>query len=179
MLTGSGADGSVFLNLSHEVKTLRKTSTPPQTDDPQMETATQADKTNASPKRKSTDARPTIDIADLVSILLALNAPDRDTDLLVEAMLGGKAPLKVVDEARVRAGFWLRDQVPAFTKGKEALATLAHRRGLRVETHFDGIQWHVETRSVATGDKVVVKHALQGVAGIVGIAALVTKENAE
>lgn len=123
--------------------------------------------------------RATIDLADLVSLLLASTSPDRNTDLLVDAMLGGKKPQKVVDEARVRAGFWLREQVPTYTAGNEALATLAHRRGLRVETHFDGNTWHVETRSVSSGAKVVVKHALQGVAGIAGIALLVTKEPAE
>jgi hypothetical protein len=144
-----------------------------------METATQTHETAVFPNVRSPSPRPTIDLADLVSILLSLTAPDRDVDLLVEAMLGGKAPQKVIDEARVRAGFWLRDQVPAFTAGNEALSTLAHRRGLRVETHFDGSQWHVETRSIATGAKIVVKHALQGVAGVAGVAALVTKESAE
>nr|WP_250807603.1 hypothetical protein [Neorhizobium tomejilense] len=120
----------------------------------------------------------TIDLADLVSLLLASAGPDRDLDLIVETMLGGPAPLKRVDVAKVRAGFWLRDQVPKFTEGKEALATLAHRRGYRVETHFDGSAWHVETRSLASGDKIVVKHALQGVAGVAGIAAMTSKENA-
>ncbi|MDW9479076.1 hypothetical protein GOB57_10410 [Sinorhizobium meliloti] len=124
-------------------------------------------------------ARATIDLADLVSLLLSSSVPDRDTDLIVDAMLGGKKPQKVIDEARVRAGFWLREQVPAYTAGNEALATLAHRRGLRIESHFDGSLWHVETRGVFSGAKVVVKHALQGVAGIAGIAALVTKESQE
>ncbi|MBY3151290.1 hypothetical protein HFO56_02675 [Rhizobium laguerreae] len=177
MLTGSGEDGSVVYDLSHGQKTPRKTSTERSDGYPQMETAIQTQATNVFRNAAALGGRPTIDLADLVSLLLASKAPDRDNDLLVEAMLGGKAPLKVVDEARVRAGFWLRDQVPTFTAGNEALATLAHRRGFRVESHFDGSLWHVETRSLATGAKIVVKHELQGVAGIAGIAALVTKES--
>jgi hypothetical protein len=142
-----------------------------------MDTAIQTEATNVFRNAAALSGRPTIDIADLVSLLLASKTPDRDNDLLVDAMLGGKTPLKVIDEARVRASFWLRDQVPAFTAGNEALATLAHRRGYRAETHFDGTLWHVETRSLGTGAKVVVKHVLQGVAGIAGIAALCIKES--
>lgn len=122
--------------------------------------------------------RPTIDLADLVSMLLELESPDRDTDLLVDAMLGGKAALATVDVARVRAGFWLREQVPPYTAGNEALSTLAHRHGLLVETYFDGRVWHVETRNARTGRRIVVKHMLQGVAGIAGIVAIIAKETA-
>lgn len=116
------------------------------------------------------------DLADLVALLLAEKAPSRDLDLLVNDMLGGKLPILVTNEARIRAAFWLRDQVPPYTAGNEALATLAHQRGLKVETYFDGKLWHVETRSLTTGDKVLVKHSVQGIAGITGIAALVSKE---
>lgn len=169
--------GSVVYDLSHGAKTSRKTPTHVSDGYPQMETAIQTEATNVFRNAAALGGRPTIDIADLVSLLLASKTPDRDNDLLVDAMLGGKTPQKVIDEARVRASFWLRDQVPSFTAGNEALATLAHRRGYRVETHFDGTLWHVETRSLATGAKIVVKHVLQGVAGIAGIAALVTKES--
>ncbi len=118
----------------------------------------------------------TIDLADLVSLLLAAEAPDRDLDLLVQTMLGSDRPVLEVDSAKVRTGFWLREQVPAFTEGREALSALAHTRGYRVETHFDGALWHVETRNLKTGSRTVVKHSLRGVAGVVGIAALVAKE---
>lgn len=119
-----------------------------------------------------------IDLADLVALLLALTKPDRDLDLIVDTMLGGDRPLAEVDAAKVRAGFWLRDQVPKYTEGAEALSALAHRRGYRIETYFDGHIWHVETRSITTGEKVAVKHPLRGVAGIAGIAAMTGKETA-
>lgn len=128
------------------------------------------------PKGSRQPAVRTMDLADLVSLLLSSTSPDRDVDLIVDTMLGGKTPVYVIDTAKVRVGFWLRDQVPAFTAGNEALLTLAHRRGYRVETHFDGNIWHVETRSLSTGEKVIVKHALKGIAGVAGIAALVSKE---
>jgi hypothetical protein len=175
-LTASYANGSVVTDLSHKMKTSSKATTSYPTGDQPMETATELESTTTFRDAVSLGGRPTIDIADLVAMLLASNVPDRDSDLLVEIMLGGKTPLKVIDEARVRAGFWLREQVPTFTAGNEALALLAHRRGLKTETYSDGALWHVETRSLATGARVVVKHVLQGVAGIAGIAALTTKE---
>jgi hypothetical protein len=179
MLTGSGPDGSVFLIYRTKLRLCARLQRSELTGDFQMQAALDTEVTTVFGNAQPQPERATIDLADLVSLLLSSTAPDRDTDLLVDAMLGGKNPQKVIDEARVRAGFWLREQVPAYTAGNEAIATLAHRRGLRVETHFDGDVWHVETRSVSTGAKVVVKHALQGVAGIAGIASLITKENAE
>ena len=138
-----------------------------------METATEH---LAAPSGVRPPSGATMDLADLVSLLLATSEPDRDLDLLIDTMLGGKATATTIDAGKVRAGFWLREQVPTFTEGNEALATLAHRRGYRVETYFDGALWHVETKSLNTGEKVVVKHALKGVAGVAGIAAMVSKE---
>lgn len=125
-------------------------------------------------------ARPadSIDMADLVSLVLSLTAPDRDVDVIVDAMLGGKAAARAVDAARVRASFWLRDGMPKYTGGNEALAVLAHRRGYVLDSRSEGGSWTVEAADLVTGEKVAVRHALQGAAGIAGIAALAARASA-
>jgi len=141
-----------------------------------METATEtgAMTAPAAPPR----GHSSLDLADLVSLLLSSERPDRDNDLLVHVMLGGPEPLQRADRARIRASFWLRDGTPAYTGGREALSALAHRRGYRLEYRKDGDQWHVEARDPASGDRIGVKHALPGIAGIVGIASLVARRTA-
>jgi hypothetical protein len=90
--------------------------------------------------------------------------------------LGGKAPVLNVKPSTVRAGFWLKNQVPAFTSEKEAINILAHRRGYCVETHQASEIWFAETRNLATGASIIVKHTNPCVAAIVGIATLTSRE---
>ena len=116
-----------------------------------------------------------LDLADLVSLLLAATGPDRDLDLLTDVMLGGKTAHRSVDAARVRGQFWLRDQVQAYTAGREALQTLAHVRGFRITSSDEGEIWAVESRDLSNGAKVTIRHPHQGMAGIIGVALLVAR----
>jgi hypothetical protein len=117
-----------------------------------------------------------VDLADLVFMLLGATEPNRDLDLLVHVMLGGGATLSSVDAARVKAGFWLRDQVPAYTGGGPALAALAHRRGFRIESLPEDGGWTARVGRAGTVETASARHALEGIAGTVAVAWLAAKE---
>jgi hypothetical protein len=135
---------------------------------------------HVSAEPPSTETRTSaIDLADLVSTLLALESPDRDIDIVVDAMLGQKEALLSIDHGRVRTKFWLRSQVPTYTAGGEALRELAHARGCRIRTcEIDGI-WTATAHDAVRNSRTEASARFEGVAGIVAIAFMTAKEKVD
>lgn len=78
----------------------------------------------------------TIDLADLVSILSTLKAPNREVDYLVEAMLG-HGVRSTITERDQRMGAWLQLQVPHYTEDLPSVLRLACSLGAKVEVRAE------------------------------------------
>lgn len=130
---------------------------------------------NAPPPRLT---KASIDLADLVSLLVSMDAPSRIADEIVETMLGGEKVSPAINSAAVIAGRWLSEETPAYTAGGQALSVLARRRGYRISTSRDGNGFRAEAWSLSGGAKASASARLEGAAGIAAIVSLTRKETA-
>lgn len=119
-----------------------------------------------------------LDLADLVSILLFLETPCPNTDVLIESLLGQRELRDKITIPDVKGLFWLKDQIPPYTQGTSCINTIAHKRGYRLESVLSSGEWITETRDLVSGDKIAIKHKLKGPSAIIGIATLSSRKNA-
>lgn len=121
--------------------------------------------------------RLTVDLADLVQSLVSLEAPSREIDHVVEAMLGGGKACHEIGTVPVVAARWLADETPAYTAGGAAVSVLARRRGYRLSTEGAGQAAIAEARNLRTGACCRATARIEGAAAVAAIAGLAAKES--
>lgn len=119
-----------------------------------------------------------MDLADLVSLVVCLDAPSRQVDEVVEVMLGGDKAALEINAAAVISARWLSEEIPTYSAGGRALSVLAHRRRFRIATvEVEGRGWKAEAwKPGPAGISSTAFAPTEGGAGIAAIASLTIKE---
>ncbi len=110
-----------------------------------------------------------IDIADLIGLLVSLEAPSRDVDNIVEIMVAGEKVLPSASLGAVVSSRWLSGETPRYTAGGQALSVLARRRGCRISCVPSGNGYSSEAWNLRTGVRTSASARLEGAAGIAAI----------
>ena len=117
------------------------------------------------------------DLADLVSVLFFNEEPCSNIDVLIEFLLGQRELRDKITIPDVKGLFWLKDQIPPYTKGTSCINAIAHIRGYLLESVQTKDGWITETRDLVSGDKIAIKHKLKGPSAIIGIATLSSRKS--
>lgn len=112
------------------------------------------------------------DLADLVSSLIILKAPNRAVDQIVEAMLAGNNPRNEITQISVVGNKWLYSVTPYYTRDIKSVEVLAARRGVRFFIKKIGAVFSVTATMPKTGKTVTSAAPLEAPAVIAAIAGL-------
>jgi hypothetical protein len=109
------------------------------------------------------------DSADLVSSLLAMDAPSRSIDQVVEIMLGGDQVRHEIPSISVLGNKWLYSETPFYTRDYKAVEMLAAKLGVISTLEKTGIGYVVTAIHHKSGKRKTASASMATTAALAAI----------